>query len=157
MNFRLIKKSIIMVPCIILVAAIIVLASPYANADREDSLLRKNRDVVAAWLSGGSGIARGFSTLNQTPEIIVIGLPKTEVCVTVANLGKKPIEVASYLNTEMLQLQGTVEPEQTKVFCLPSNLIRTSLGLMQINGGDGGNGLALWQVHGGIQPTPFLR
>ncbi len=146
MNVRLVRKSIIMVPCIVLVAAIIALGTTHAHA--RDSLMKENKDIIFAWLSGRSAheIARGFTNLKQRPQIIVSEVPEEAVCVTVVNLGKTRVQVASYIDTEMVQLYGTVEPEQTKAFCL---LPDHNIGLKSDEEGDvDGADFLMWNVSG---------
>ena len=72
MNIRLIKKSIIMVPCIILVAAAIAFGADHREG--EDSILNQNIELVRAFLQGGGGntiAGPGFSILNAEIQTII--------------------------------------------------------------------------------------
>ncbi len=151
MHIRLIKKSIIMVPCIILVAAIIALATPYANADRKDSLLKKNRDLVAAWLSGGG--STGFSTPNgeEVGIIIINGASNPIQSLTILNLGREPINLIGVNDRNVVLM--TVDPDQTKTMMGIEPHPFSELKIIQAGGG-AVRGLALWRVGFNPQPDP---
>ncbi len=151
MSIKLIRKSIIMAPCIILVAAIIVLGTSYANADRKDSLLKKNKNIVAAWLSGGG--STGFSTLNgeEVGIIIINGIPNPIQHVTLVNLGREPIKLIG-VNDRTVVLM-TVDPDQTRSLMGIEPTPFRELRIIQ-DGGSGAPGLALWRVGFNPQPDP---
>ncbi len=150
MKIRLIRKLIIMAPCIILVAAIMTVATPYANAAKKDSLLKRNKNIVAAWLSGGG--CAGFSTPNgEEVGIIIIGNRDPIRCVTIANLGRERINLIG-INGDKDVLM-TVDPDQSKTIMGVEPEPFHELRIMQ-DGGGGAPGLALWRVGFNPQPEP---
>ncbi len=145
MNIRLNKKSIIMVPCIILVAAIIALGTTRAHAARP-IIGKPMEPLVSALLQGGYD---GISILNAKAQIILCARTRLPAkCVTVVNFSTDtPIQLFSTMDRGSTgDMIGMIEPGQTKAFCIPESPANTFLGLMQMNGGQG-HGLALWEAY----------
>ncbi len=164
MNIRLIKKSIIMVPCIILVAAAMAFGADHREG--EGSILNQHIEIVRAFLQGGSGntiAGPGFSILNAEAQTIICAdtyLPAMSL--TVVNLGVGSIRLMNMMDMRTPDdTQGDnwmIGPDQTKAFFVPAGQNGAFMGLIQIDGG-GEHGLALWsaKAYPTIPNKPFGR
>ncbi len=145
MNIRLIKKSIIMVPCLILVTAVIAFGRDHR--DGNDLILNKNKHLVAAWMGGGCGntiAGPGFAILNAEAQTILCADSLPAVCVTLANISDGSIQLMDLERpSDIVRMVG---PGQTKAFCLPASKEPTFLALQAM---DGSGGLLdiLWSVY----------
>ena len=148
MNIRLIKKSMMMVPFILVVTAVIAFGADHRegiDSNGTDPRLSRNMNLLQSFLQGGGD---GFILLNETPQMILCAeeaMPA--VCVSVINLSAGPMQLGNMNmdNPRDMRSLGMIGAGQTKTFCVPAGPNGAFLGLMQSDGG-GGGGLALYNV-----------